>query len=449
MSLLTKQPSIDRQDVPLNSLVAQEQVDVNFVSRNNFNNNAYRSNFGSTNPRPFPSNNYGNNTYPTTSNSYSQNYRERYLPSYEKLVEKEKGTKSYMHNQFEQNKAFSRQLDEHSSILQNISKQLESLNGDISSLQTRLTAIETHVSNMSHTQSTLINQMAAKPEVIPKEEDRIKSLPTYHTVATIKIVEDVQTVSTHHTPSPTGPIYGDATTSTLEEENSMNIEVFKQVSLNDITTSLIDSSDLDFDNCTLPEVIGFLHKMSRDPHTSTLNLAFTEHITNALIKVREEKLNVEAYIPMKLEDGWDPMIKIRLNNFSCFALYDVGASTSVMPKRLYDMLDLKPFDPCSFGVRLVDSSVKKPLGRIDDVLIIVNDNYVPVDCTIMDIEFEPFCPIILGRPFLRTVGAVIDMKEGNIKLQLPLKKGMEHFPRKKIKLPFESVTQASYSLEKT
>ena len=75
MSLLTKQPSIDPRDVPLNSLVAQEQVDVNFVSRNNFNNNAYRSNFGSNNPRPFPSNNYGNNTYPTTSNSYSQNYR--------------------------------------------------------------------------------------------------------------------------------------------------------------------------------------------------------------------------------------------------------------------------------------------------------------------------------------------------------------------------------------
>src|ERR1044072_936709 len=145
----------------------------------------------------------------------------------------------------------------------------------------------------------------------------------------------------------------------------MNIKDFKQVSLNDITTTLIDSSDLDFDNCTLPEVIDFLHKMSRDPHTSTLNLAFTEHITNALIKVREEKLRVEASIPRKLEDGWVPMIKIKLNNFSCFTLCDVGASTSVMPKRMYDMLELKPFDPCSFGV--VDSSVKKHLGKIDDV----------------------------------------------------------------------------------
>ena len=100
----------------------------------------------------------------------------------------------------------------------------------------------------------------------------------------------------------------------------------------------------------------------------------------------------------------------------------------------------------SFGVRIVDSSIKKPLGKIDDGLIIVNDNYVPVDFTIMDFECEPSCPIISGRPFLRTVGTVIDMKEGNIKFQFPLKKGMEHFPRKNIELPFVSVTRSSYSL---
>ena len=117
-----------------------------------------------------------------------------------------------------------------------------------------------------------------------------------------------------------------------------------------------------------------------------------------------------------------------------------------MPKRMYDMFELKAFDPCSFGVRLVDSFVKKPLGKIDDALIIVNDNYVPVDFLVMDIQCEPSCTIILGCPFLRTVGAIIDMKEGNIRFQLPLKKGMEHFPRNKIKLPFESVTRASYSL---
>src|SRR3954469_4894397 len=91
MYLLTKQAPIDPHDVPLNSLVAHEQVDVNFISTNNFNNNAYRSNFVS-NPRPFPSNNYGNNN--NNNNSYGQAYKERDLPSYEKLVEIEKATKN-------------------------------------------------------------------------------------------------------------------------------------------------------------------------------------------------------------------------------------------------------------------------------------------------------------------------------------------------------------------
>src|SRR4051812_39268052 len=73
MSLLTKQAPIDPHDVPLNSLFAQEQEDVNFISRNNFNKNAYRCNFGNNNPRTFPSNNYGNNnTYRCTKNSNSE-----------------------------------------------------------------------------------------------------------------------------------------------------------------------------------------------------------------------------------------------------------------------------------------------------------------------------------------------------------------------------------------
>src|SRR3954463_2583472 len=144
--------------------------------------------------------------------------------------------------------------------------------------------------------------------------------------------------------------------------------------------------------------------MAKDHHTSTLNIAFTEHITNALIKAREENLKLETSIPRKLEEGWDPIVKIKLNNFSCFALCDVGASASVMPKIMYDMLNLKPFDTCSFGVHLVDSSVKKPLGSIDDVFIIFNDNYVPVDFLFMDIQCDPSCPIIFGRPFLCNIG---------------------------------------------
>ena len=79
--------------------------------------------------------------------------------------------------------------------------------------------------------------------------------------------------------------------------------------------------------------------MAKDLHTSSLNITFTEHITNALIKAREEKLRLEVSIHRKLEDGWDHMVKIKINNFACYVLCDVGASAFVMPKRVYDMLD--------------------------------------------------------------------------------------------------------------
>ena len=76
------------------------------------------------------------------------------------------------------------------------------------------------------------------------------------------------------------------------------------------------------------------------------------------------------------------------------------------------------------------------LGRINDVLIVANTNYVPVDFIVLDIDCNLSCPIIFGRPFLRTIGAIIDMKEGNVRFQFLLKKGMEHFPRNKVKLPY-------------
>ena len=107
-----------------------------------------------------------------------------------------------------------------------------------------------------------------------------------------------------------------------------------------------------------------------------------------------------------------------------------------MPKRLYDLLDLKPLIDCSLGVCLVDSTINKAIGRIDDIQIFVNDNYVPIDFVVLDIECDPSCPIILGRPFLRTIGAIIDMKEGTIRFQFPLEKGMEYFPRKKYEVIF-------------
>jgi hypothetical protein len=78
---------VDPNNVPLASLVAQEEhVDVNFIKNNNFNNSAYWNNFASNNYRPYPSTN--GNGY---SNSYgnSSNNNTRGVPSYLEVMLKD------------------------------------------------------------------------------------------------------------------------------------------------------------------------------------------------------------------------------------------------------------------------------------------------------------------------------------------------------------------------
>src|SRR3954462_7585602 len=201
-SLLTKQSPTDPHDVPLNSLIAQDQVDVNFISRNNSNNNAYKSNFGS-NPRPFPSNNYGNNnTYPSTKNSTSE-------------------LESMLKNFITSQKAFNKSVEEKLEKVDSLSSKVDNIAHEVELLKIRTSPLEEKKTTPMNAIQVQINEnirMLAKLkdrwDKEKEEEDRIKSLPTHTTISTIQIVEDLKTFSTHHIPSlPNGPINGDANTS--------------------------------------------------------------------------------------------------------------------------------------------------------------------------------------------------------------------------------------------
>jgi hypothetical protein len=289
-----------------------------------------------------------------------------------------------------------------------------------------------------------------------EREDEMARKNNIARVCTITTTSNAEVPSANKPPTINGKVVGVNKASTpsvkhvklpeiTETVPDKSAEIFRETGDNGPIT--FDNNDIDFDDCNISEVIIFLQNLARSPNASAMNMAFTKHITNALMQVREEKLKLETSIPRKLDDGWEPIIKMKVNDFDCNALCDLGASISVMPKKLYDILDLPPLEHCYLDVQLADNAKKKPLGRIADVLIMVNNNLVPVDFVVMNIECNASCPIILGRPFLRTIGAIIDMKEGNIKYQFPLRKGMEHFPRKRMKLPFDSIIRTSYDVD--
>jgi hypothetical protein len=98
--------------------------------------------------------------------------------------------------------------------------------------------------------------------------------------------------------------------------------------------SSISFNDFDIDGCNISEVILFLQNLALSPNASSLNIAFTNHITNALMKIREEKFKQKASILKKLEYGCDPIIDMHINGFDCHALCDLGASISIMPRMI-------------------------------------------------------------------------------------------------------------------
>ncbi|XP_021770496.1 uncharacterized protein LOC110734647 [Chenopodium quinoa] len=76
------------------------------------------------------------------------------------------------------------------------------------------------------------------------------------------------------------------------------------------------------------------------------------------------------------------------------------------------------FKPTRISLQLADRSVKFPLGVLEDVPLRVGKFFIPCDFVVMEMDEDVNVPIILGRPFLATAGAIIDMKKGKITFEV-------------------------------
>ncbi|CAM8908122.1 unnamed protein product [Rhodiola kirilowii] len=74
--------------------------------------------------------------------------------------------------------------------------------------------------------------------------------------------------------------------------------------------------------------------------------------------------------------------------------------------------------PDNVTIRLADHSCRLPRGVLKDVPVKVKHIYLPVDFIVLDISEDIDIPIILGRPFLYTAKAVIDMDRGSLALRV-------------------------------
>ncbi|GJY37988.1 retrovirus-related pol polyprotein from transposon TNT 1-94, partial [Tanacetum coccineum] len=103
----------------------------------------------------------------------------------------------------------------------------------------------------------------------------------------------------------------------------------------------------------------------------------------------------------------------------CFdkALVDLGASVSVMSFSTYTNLDLGDLAHTRLTVELADRTIKHPRGIAENVLVRIGKFIFPIDFIILDIPEDDDVSLILGRPFLSTAHAKIDVFKRKITLR--------------------------------
>ncbi|GKB26924.1 DNA-directed DNA polymerase, partial [Tanacetum coccineum] len=99
-------------------------------------------------------------------------------------------------------------------------------------------------------------------------------------------------------------------------------------------------------------------------------------------------------------------------------LKNLGASISLMPYTMVKKLSLGEPKATRMSLELADGSIQYPRGIIENVLIKVDKFVFPIAFVILDMPEDSRVPIILGRPFLATARAMIDVFNKKITLRV-------------------------------
>ncbi|GJR66506.1 reverse transcriptase domain-containing protein [Tanacetum coccineum] len=119
-------------------------------------------------------------------------------------------------------------------------------------------------------------------------------------------------------------------------------------------------------------------------------------------------------LPKKLGDPGRFLIPCEFTGITtCNALADLGASINLMPF-LYGTIYLFLNDPTCMTLELSTVRSLKPIDIAEDVFVNVGKFQFPADFVVVNFEPDPRVPLILGRCFLKTSHALIDVYEGEI-----------------------------------
>nr|GEU77755.1 reverse transcriptase domain-containing protein [Tanacetum cinerariifolium] len=123
-------------------------------------------------------------------------------------------------------------------------------------------------------------------------------------------------------------------------------------------------------------------------------------------------------LPEKLGDPGKSLIPCDFPRMEVFhALADLGASINLMPLSIWKKLSLPELTPTRMTIKLADRSITRPKRVTEDVFVKVGKFHFLTDFGVVDFEADPRVPLILGRSFLRTGYALIDVYREEITLR--------------------------------
>ncbi|GKC32565.1 reverse transcriptase domain-containing protein, partial [Tanacetum coccineum] len=132
-------------------------------------------------------------------------------------------------------------------------------------------------------------------------------------------------------------------------------------------------------------------------------------------------------LPKKLGDPGKFLIPCGFSE-QCKALADLGASINLMPLSVWKKLGLPELISTQMTLELNNREICTPVRIARDVFVPVGNFTFPAYFVIVDYESDPRVPLILGRPFLRTDRALIDvhgeemiLRDGNERLILNMR----------------------------
>ncbi|KAL8543042.1 hypothetical protein ACS0TY_003788 [Phlomoides rotata] len=128
---------------------------------------------------------------------------------------------------------------------------------------------------------------------------------------------------------------------------------------------------------------------------------------------------LQAKLPKKLKDPGSFTLPCKIRKEGNYrALCDLRASINLMPLTLFKTLGLGELKPTTMNLQLVDRTVIYPRGIVEDVLVKVYKFIFPIDFVMLDMVEDKTIPLILGRAFLATGGAMINVRNGELTLDV-------------------------------